>query len=77
MYGTAVTHKSKRVWICAICEKANHAVEIDPANLKYGQCVLFPQNMLGCGKMYNNKCVWCNHYNGYFMTLPGFCEKRG
>ena len=74
-YGTVVTHKQRRVWICAICEKPTHTVQVDPEDRNFGQCVLFPQNMLGCGKMLGNKCIWCNHYSGYFMSRPGFCEK--
>lgn len=76
-FGTVGMKAGKLVHVCAGCEKKTEAVVMDENNSKYGKCEIFPQDMLGCGRMKSGQCTWCNHYSGYYMVRPGICEKQG
>jgi len=64
---------------CALCIDKDYAVDIsmdgEIPSKNFGKCVKKEIDMPGCGRIRNGRCAWCNHYKGYFMTKPGYCEK--
>ena len=63
--------------MCALCRQHGYVVTIDEDDIlnNYGRCIPNPSSVVGCGRVRNKKCIWCNHYDGYYMVKPGICEK--
>jgi len=68
---------------CSLCERNQALVpKMDPSGKVVWRCVptskhnetssqLCPYGCARCNE--NNQCVWCNHYNGFYMTDINTC----
>lgn len=61
--------------ICATCTLDTFAVVGDRDSEYFGMCRRLQNDNKGCAKTVGGKCIWCNHYRGYYMVRPGVCKK--
>ena len=78
-HGSTIISKKtqKTMYVCALCRQNGYVVTVDEDDVlnNYGRCIPNPSNVVGCGRVRNKKCIWCNHYDGYYMVKPGICDK--
>lgn len=66
---------------CAICQN-EYAILIQTSNATIDEdnlrdtCVSIGIDK-GCQRIKEGKCIWCNHYDGYYMSMEGVCKKEG
>jgi len=59
--------------ICGLCTDPEMSVVGDESDKYFGMCRVIDYQFKGCALVVDNKCVWCDHYSGYYMHQENKC----